>query len=114
MIRLTYETAEGSRSVLASTVVLTVPAYVAADLLGPRFPKLAAALGAIEYPPVAGVVLSYPLSAIRADRLGPNGDLQGTVVCVSWCGHTPDANSHSRLRSSPPTPIPPTALSHPL
>lgn len=58
-------------------VALTVPAYVAADLLRRDCPDASAALKSLDYPPVAAVTLAYPMSAIRADRLDEARKLPG-------------------------------------
>lgn len=66
---LKYETPQGSKTVRAKSVALTVPAYVAADLVEGKAPAAAKALREFDYPPVAAVTVAYPLSAIRKDRL---------------------------------------------
>jgi hypothetical protein len=63
--------------VRARCVALTVPAYTAAELVRRECPDAAAALKALDYPPVAAVTVAYPLSALRADRLDASGQLQG-------------------------------------
>ncbi|CAI5530600.1 unnamed protein product [Closterium sp. Naga37s-1] len=62
---LTYDTPRGTTRVAARSVLLTVPAYVAADVIRAFSPTAAAALAAIPYPPMASVALSYPAAAIR-------------------------------------------------
>jgi protoporphyrinogen/coproporphyrinogen III oxidase len=69
LYRLKYDTPEGSKELRARTVALTVPSYVAADLIRPVSAKAADALAGFDYPPVAAVTLSYPESAILSDRL---------------------------------------------
>lgn len=66
---LKYETPQGAKTVKAKSVALTVPAYVAADLVEGKAPAAAKALREFDYPPVAAVTVAYPLSAIRKDRL---------------------------------------------
>lgn len=74
---LQYSTPEGEKSLRARSVALTVPAYVAADLLEKEAPKAAEGLRSFDYPPVGSVTLSYPLSALRDDRMDENGALPG-------------------------------------
>jgi hypothetical protein len=62
--------------VATRTVALTAPAYVVAELLEGAAPSAAAALRKLDYPPVAAVTLSYPMSAILPDRL-VSGSLPG-------------------------------------
>jgi oxygen-dependent protoporphyrinogen oxidase len=64
--------------VRAKAVALTVPAYVAADLLRRDCPDAADALKSFDYPPVAAVTLAYPMTAIREDRLDEAGKLPGS------------------------------------
>jgi len=71
--------------VRARCVALTVPAYTAAELVRRECPDAAAALKALDYPPVAAVTVAYPLSALRPDRLDASGQLQGAGhrrVCI--------------------------------
>eukprot|EP00897_Mesotaenium_endlicherianum_P008571 jgi/Mesen1/7742/ME000407S06951 len=75
-LELEYDTPDGSVSVATKSLLLTTPAYVAADLLRSIAPKAAAALEKFYYPPVAAVTISYPRSAIREDRL-TDGELKG-------------------------------------
>jgi oxygen-dependent protoporphyrinogen oxidase len=75
---LAYATPDGASSLVkARAVALTVPAYVAADLVRPAAPRAADALAAFDYPPVAAVTVAYPASAIRPDRLAADGSLPG-------------------------------------
>lgn len=74
---LTYDTPEGKRQIRTRTVAMTVPSYVAADLLRPVSPVAAKALSSFDYPPVAAVTLTYPETALRPDRLDANGNLPG-------------------------------------
>ncbi|GKC13817.1 protoporphyrinogen oxidase 1, chloroplastic, partial [Tanacetum coccineum] len=64
---LTYETPNGVESVETKTVVMTVPSYVASDLLRPLSSEAADSLSKFYYPPVAAVSISYPKEAIRDD-----------------------------------------------
>lgn len=69
LFKLIYETPEGTKEIRSRTVALTVPSYVAADLLRPVSSNAADKLASFDYPPVAAVTLAYPESAIRDDRL---------------------------------------------
>ena len=60
-------------------VALTVPAYVAADLVSSSCPEAAKGLASLDYPPVAAVSVAYPLSTIRQDRLDAAGKLPGAL-----------------------------------
>lgn len=73
---LVYVTPEGMKSVLTKSVLLTVPSYVASNILRPLSQSAADALAKFYYPPVAAVTISYPKSAVREDRL-VNGELKG-------------------------------------
>ncbi|XP_006644079.2 protoporphyrinogen oxidase, chloroplastic [Oryza brachyantha] len=73
---LVYETPEGVVSVQAKTVVMTIPSYVASDILRPLSSDAADALSRFYYPPVAAVTVSYPKEAIRKECL-IDGELQG-------------------------------------
>lgn len=73
---LSYETPEGTKQVITRLVVLTIPAYVASELLAPISPAAGTALEKFYYPPVAAVTISYPTSAIKEERL-VNGELNG-------------------------------------
>ena len=70
-------------------MALTVPAYVAADLLRRDCPDAAAALKSLDYPPVAAVTVAYPKSALRQDRLDAAQNLPGMrqEACTS-CMHS--------------------------
>ena len=82
LCRLTFEGPKGEQLQLqASAVVLTVPAYVAAGILGDLAPAAAALLESIAYPPIAAVILSYPTSAIRPQFLDEEGQLAGRAGC---------------------------------
>jgi oxygen-dependent protoporphyrinogen oxidase len=63
-------TPEGPQQVKARTVVLTSPAYVAADLLQPLQPQISQTLQQFTYPPVACVVLAYPDTAFKEPLRG--------------------------------------------
>ena len=68
--RAEFSTPEGVQRVEARTVVLTTPAYVAAEILEPLRPQVGQALAEIPYPPVACVVLAYPVSALKQKLTG--------------------------------------------
>jgi len=74
---LKYDTPEGPKEVKAKNVVVTIPSWVAADLLRKQSPKAADALASFDYPPVAAVTVAYPVSAIRDDRKDANGVVPG-------------------------------------
>ena len=57
--------------------MLTVPAFVAAELVRERVPNASDALMSFDYPPVGAVSLAYPLSAIREERKDASGALPG-------------------------------------
>ncbi|WVZ71530.1 hypothetical protein U9M48_020105 [Paspalum notatum var. saurae] len=73
---LEYETPEGVVSVQAKSVIMTIPSYVASDILRPLSSDAANALSRFYYPPVAAVTVSYPKEAIRKECL-IDGELQG-------------------------------------
>lgn len=77
VFKLTYSTPEGVQVVETKTVVLTVPAYVAATLVKEASLDAADALSSLYYPPVGAVTLVYPKSSVRSDRLAPDGNLPG-------------------------------------
>ena len=77
LYRLQYDTPDGPKQVKTKTVALTVPSYVAADLLRPVSAAAADTLAAIDYPPVAAVTVSYPESAIKPGRVDAQGGLPG-------------------------------------
>lgn len=64
----------------ARSVALTVPAYVAADLIRRDCPDASMALKSLDYPPVAAVTLAYPMSSIRQDRLDEARKLPGSCL----------------------------------
>ncbi|BBM99442.1 protoporphyrinogen/coproporphyrinogen III oxidase [Marchantia polymorpha subsp. ruderalis] len=74
--RLTYETPQGKKVVSTKSIVLTVPSYIAKDLLAPLSEKTSNALAKFYYPPVAAVTISYPKSAIKEERI-VDGQLKG-------------------------------------
>ena len=71
------------KEIKSKTVALTVPAYVAADLVRRECPDAASFLKAIDYPPVAAVSLAYPKDALRKDRLDAEGNLPGLHLQLS-------------------------------
>ncbi|KAL6008919.1 Protoporphyrinogen oxidase 1, chloroplastic [Asimina triloba] len=73
---LTYETPEGLVSVQTKSVIITVPTYVASNLLRPLSEAAADTLSKFYYPPVAVVAISYPKEAIRKECL-IDGELKG-------------------------------------
>ncbi|XP_009383920.2 protoporphyrinogen oxidase, chloroplastic [Musa acuminata AAA Group] len=73
---LMYETPEGLTSVQTRSVVLTIPSYIASNLLRPLSNDAADALSKFYYPPVAAVSISYPKEAIRKECL-IDGELKG-------------------------------------
>ncbi|MEB3283003.1 MAG: protoporphyrinogen oxidase [Lyngbya sp.] len=68
--RAEFSTPEGLQQVEARTVVLTTPAYVTAEILKPLQPQVSQALAEIPYPPVACVVLAYPVSVLKQKLTG--------------------------------------------
>lgn len=58
-------TPEGIETVEARSIVISTPAYVAADLLQTLAPQASKALTEFSYPPVASVSLAYPQSALK-------------------------------------------------
>ncbi|CAM0881026.1 unnamed protein product [Alopecurus aequalis] len=73
---LGYETPEGVVSVQAKSVIMTIPSYIASDILRPLSSDAADGLSKFYYPPVAAVTVSYPTEAIRKECL-IDGELQG-------------------------------------
>ena len=65
------------REIKARSVALTVPAYVAADLVRRESPDAASLLKDIDYPPVAAVSLAYLKTSLLQSRLDNSGDLPG-------------------------------------
>ena len=76
---LYYDTPDGAAELRTRSVALTVPAYVAADLVRAAAPNASDALKCFDYPPVGAVTLAYPLSAIREDRKAADGTLPGAL-----------------------------------
>jgi len=74
---LIYDTPQGQQQVKTKCVALTVPSYIAADLVADKAAGAAEKLRSLDYPPVAAVTLSYPETAIRPDRLDAQGALPG-------------------------------------
>ena len=77
LYRLQYNTPDGPKTIKTKSVALTVPSYIAADILRPVSAAAADSIGGFDYPPVAAVTLSYPESAIKQDRLDAQGHLPG-------------------------------------
>lgn len=73
---LAYETPEGIVSVQAKSVIMTIPSYIASEILRPLSSDAADGLSKFYYPPVAAVTVSYPTEAIRKECL-IDGELQG-------------------------------------
>lgn len=64
-------------------VALTVPAYIAADLLQQDCAGAADQLRGFDYPPVAAISLAYPMTSIRDDRKDKAGEVPGEgVLCL--------------------------------
>ena len=84
---LFYDTPDGAQEVRARSVALTVPAYVAAELVRERVPNASDALMCFDYPPVGAVSLSYPLSAIREDSKDASGTLPGAPLGLRTSTH---------------------------
>ncbi len=68
--RAEFSTPEGVQHIEAKTVVLTTPAHVTAEIFKPLHPQVSATLAEISYPPVACVVLAYPVSALKQKLTG--------------------------------------------
>ncbi len=62
--QLQIQTANGIRQIQTRAVILTVPAYSAAEILDPLTPQASELLRQIPYPPVAVVALGYPETAL--------------------------------------------------
>lgn len=69
--------------VRTKSVALTVPAYVAADLIRRDCPDASLALKSLDYPPVAAVTVAYPMTSIRQDRLDEARKLPGSCLSTS-------------------------------
>lgn len=61
-----FSTPDGDRQVESRSLVLSTPAYVAAELLKPLLPEISSTLDELYYPTVACVVLAYPVASIKA------------------------------------------------
>lgn len=74
-----YDTPQGPQMVHAKCVLLTTPAYVAADVVKGISPKASKALNKFYYPPVASVTISYKKTSFRLDGTSalPDGGLTG-------------------------------------
>eukprot|EP01032_Pedospumella_encystans_P024553 gene24553-27767_t len=78
----TFETPNGTKTILSKALMVTAPAYVAADILGnpaaaadsadrtSAVLPAAAELSTINYPPVAAVTLAYPTAAFKMKPVG--------------------------------------------
>ncbi|MEO0853478.1 MAG: protoporphyrinogen oxidase, partial [Cyanobacteria bacterium J06648_11] len=62
--RVEFETPEGMQTLQGRSLVVTSPAYIAADLLQDLQPEASQMLRTIPYPHVAAVALGYPASAL--------------------------------------------------
>jgi oxygen-dependent protoporphyrinogen oxidase len=72
---------------LADAVVVTTPAFAAAELLGSLAPSLAEALRSIRYVSTATITLAYPETAITSDLAGygviiPRGERRRINACT--------------------------------
>lgn len=65
-----FTTPEGPQQIETRSVALTTPAHVTAELLKSWQPEISNDLKAIPYPPVASVVLAYPLSSFKVNLKG--------------------------------------------
>lgn len=74
---LTYDTPDGQKQIRSRSVALTVPAYIAADLLQQDCAGAADKLRGFDYPPVAAISLAYPMTSIRDDRKDKAGEVPG-------------------------------------
>ncbi|XRB17179.1 protoporphyrinogen oxidase [Pseudoscourfieldia marina] len=75
---LSYDTPDGARTLVAKSVALTVPAYVAAPLIKSMAGDASDKLLDIYYPPVAAVTIAYPEEAVRDESMtGPGRTLEG-------------------------------------
>lgn len=79
---LTYDTPDGQKQVRSRAVALTVPAYIAADLLQQDCAGAANQLRGFDYPPVAAISLAYPMTSIRDDRKDKAGEVPGGRLAV--------------------------------
>lgn len=74
---LSYSTPDGQKQIKTRAVALTVPAYIAADLVQQDCAGAADKLRGFDYPPVAAISLAYPMSSIRDDRKDKAGEVPG-------------------------------------
>ena len=74
-----YDTPEGPQTVRTKCLLLTAPAYVAAEMVKDMAPAAATALNKFYYPPVASVTISYKKDSFRLDGTSalPEGGLTG-------------------------------------
>ncbi len=79
---LVYDTPDGQKQLKTKSVALTIPAYIAADLLQDHCTAAADKLRGFDYPPVGAVTLAYPMSSIRDDRKDKQGEVPGRVHCT--------------------------------
>lgn len=63
--RLEFSTPAGPRVLESKTVVMSIPAHAAAEILADVVPEAATALGSIKYAKVACLYTAYPKSAVR-------------------------------------------------
>ena len=70
---------EGPQTVRTKCLLLTAPAYVAAEMVKDMAPAAATALNKFYYPPVASVTISYKKDSFRLDGTSalPEGGLTG-------------------------------------
>src|SRR5262245_8882219 len=84
---ITASTAEGSRELTGTAVVIATPAYEAAGLMRPFSTSCATELASIEYPPLAGLCLAYRKSDVphSLDGFGflvPRGEGVRFLGCI--------------------------------
>jgi len=74
-----YDTPQGPETVITKCLLLTTPAYVAAEVVKGMAPAAATALNKFYYPPVASVTVSYKKDSFRLDGTSalPEGGLTG-------------------------------------
>ena len=111
---LYYNTPDGATELRTRSVALTIPAYVAADLVRAAAPNASDALKCFDYPPVGAVTLAYPMSAIREDRKAADGTLPGArkfLACSVLYSALAQQISHAALRRSPTLRTPEQILS---
>jgi oxygen-dependent protoporphyrinogen oxidase len=90
---------EGQPSLHARAVILAIPAFATADLLGPLDPDLAAACRTIRYLSTAVVVFAFPRSAVRHELRGTGfvvprsegiGITAGAWITSKWPQRAPE------------------------